>query len=301
MNKAISTKSAKQMRHIEANLLLNETRGMHPGNWKKLGEQKLHSISQGQHPKVLAIGPRVIGSLTRLYRNKQGHLGKPGDVFEVTTKSNGELDNIGAGSVFYAIKHLGVHVVDIWGNGGRTHGSTRNSLEKIAGSSLLEIRELKVSGSEITDVADADAVVVACSDSRVQVHHIFENAVVVSNAGNILSPTAIEVIGDLVLQGVPIVTILGHTKCGAVGAAVGGATEKELSGIMSVINENTNAKEIADAEVQNAVASANLLKGNSLANYFGESLQNLQHKIKKAGTTVLAQFLDLATGEVRNI
>jgi len=212
------------IRMAEAANRMKETQKLHPKRWQRHGKNLIESLNRGQAPRILAVGPRVVGGLKARYLNKPGYGGVPGTVFEVTTKNDGSFDNVGAGSVFYAIKHLGLTIVDVWGNGNNTQEKTIESLNEII-PIVLEIRKNAILGDEATNVEEAEAVVVACSDSRVQVHDIYDNAVVISNAGNILSPTAIEVIDEMVGKGVPVAMVMGHTKCGAVGAAVAGNRE----------------------------------------------------------------------------
>ena|GEM_PF-2246174 len=293
--------TAKQERIITAVSKLRETASAHPMKWRGLKEKRIHALNEGQNPKVLAVGPRVIGGLSARYVNDTPYGGKPGKIFEVTTTNSGWLDKVGAGSVFYAVKHLGVKKVDVWGNGGKTQGNTTKSLMEAVGNMPLEIRDFSIVGSRVTEVGVADAAVICCSDSRVQAHDMYNNVVVVSNAGNILSLTAIEVLTEAVEKGVPILMVMGHTKCGAVGAAVAGNKEKELAEIMSVVGYNLRVGEPADAEVKNAIVSAGLLKGKGFANYYGEKLQVLQGKIMDMKVEVMATFFDLATGEVKEL
>jgi carbonic anhydrase len=69
------------------------------------------------------------------------------------------------------------------------------------------------------------AVLVGCSDSRVSPEILFERGLgelfIVRNAGNVLDTAAMGsveyAVGNL---GVPLVLVLGHERCGAVGAAL---------------------------------------------------------------------------------
>ncbi|MFO0894139.1 MAG: carbonic anhydrase [Phycisphaerales bacterium] len=72
------------------------------------------------------------------------------------------------------------------------------------------------------------AMVLSCSDSRVPVERVFDRGVgeifVVRVAGNIAGPTLVGSLeyGTLKLKA-PLIVVLGHTECGAVQAACGGA------------------------------------------------------------------------------
>lgn len=288
------------LRLADARNRMEATQTLHPKKWQVHGKAFIESINKGQAPRVLAVGPRVVGGLKARYRQVPGYGGVPGNVFEVTTMNDGSLDRIGAGSVFYAVDKLGITVVDVWGNEGKTQGKTIESLNKIV-PRAVEIRENTIHGDSATNVREAEAVVVSCSDSRVQVHDVYDDVVVVSNAGNILSPTAIEVIEEMIEKGVPVAMVMGHTDCGAVGAAVAGNDEPALAEIMSVVGQNIRRVHTEDAEVMNSAVSAGLLKGDGFAEYYGKMLQVLQGKIREKGTEVVAAFLDLADGSIKEL
>jgi len=85
------------------------------------------------------------------------------------------------------------------------------------------------------------AAVLTCSDSRVPVEHIFDAGIgdlfVVRVAGNICSD---DELGSLEFAvdalSVPLVVVLGHTRCGAVKAACqGGGREKAISAVLEKI------------------------------------------------------------------
>jgi hypothetical protein len=288
------------LRLADARNRMGATQNIHPAKWQRHGKGLIESINRGQAPRVLAVGPRVVGGLKARYLNKPGYGGIPGNVFEVTTMNDGSLDGVGAGSVFYAVKYLGVNVVDVWGNGNRTQGKTIESLNEVI-PWPVEIRENSIFGDGATNVREAEAVVIACSDSRVQVHDIYDDVVVVSNAGNLLSPAAIEIIGELAEKGVPVAMVLGHTKKGEIGAAAAGNNEPELAEINSVVGQNTRGMPAEEAEMGNACFSAELLRGEGFAGYYGKELQALQGKIRDAGVEVVAAFLDLADGTTREL
>ena len=288
------------VRMVEAANRINETQMLHPRKWKRHGEIFIKSINKGQAPRILAVGPRVVGGLKKCYLNNPRYDGVPGTVFEVTTMNDGTFDNVGAGSVFYAVKHLGIRIVDVWGNGNKTQAKTIENLKKVI-SEPLELREVSIFGNKATNVREADAVVVSCSDSRVQVHDIYEGVIVVSNAGNILSLSAIEVMVEAIEKGIPAFMILGHTKCGAVGAAVSKNKEPELAEIMGIVEDNITHTPTLQPEVLNAFVSASILKGQHTPPYAGAELKRLQEMIRSEGACVMSTFFDLATGEVWEI
>jgi carbonic anhydrase len=85
------------------------------------------------------------------------------------------------------------------------------------------------------------AVVVACSDSRVPPEILFDQGLgdlfVVRTAGNVVDDTALGSIEYAVAHlGVRLVVVLGHTRCGAVGAAIeGGGAEGHLASVLEAL------------------------------------------------------------------
>jgi carbonic anhydrase len=76
------------------------------------------------------------------------------------------------------------------------------------------------------------AIVLGCSDSRVPLEMIFDQGLgdlfVVRVAGNVAAPTQIGSIEFAALRfATPLVVVLGHSKCGAVAAAVDGLFTRE--------------------------------------------------------------------------
>src|SRR5690349_21481050 len=91
------------------------------------------------------------------------------------------------------------------------------SVESLA--SHLRRRELAESGQEPW------AIVLSCSDSRVPAELVFDCGLgelfVVRVAGNIVAPSLIASV-EFAAQsfGTPLCVVMGHSQCGAVGAAV---------------------------------------------------------------------------------
>lgn len=84
------------------------------------------------------------------------------------------------------------------------------------------------------------AVVVCCSDSRVPPEHIFHAGIgelfIVRNAGNLIGDFALGSVEYAVEHlGTPLVLLMGHTNCGAVGAALSPAQEK--GGLAAILEE----------------------------------------------------------------
>lgn len=84
--------------------------------------------------------------------------------------------------------------------------------------------------------------VLSCSDARVPPSVVFDQPAgelfVVRIAGNTASPTAIASLEYAVAQlGVGLIVVLGHTHCGAVGAAADGVCSGVLSPVVGPICE----------------------------------------------------------------
>lgn len=152
------------------------------------------------------------------------------------------------------------------------------------------------------------AAIVACSDSRVAPEIIFGAGIgrlfVIRNAGNVVLGD--DVMGSLefavhVLK-VPLVIVLGHSKCGAVTAAVGSAKEsaenaestqspltRHVSVIADVIKGDIGSKEeVKDATLTNIKHGVKSLKSSSpIAD---------AHSSEKV--TIVGALYDIHTGEV---
>ncbi len=135
------------------------------------------------------------------------------------------------------------------------------------------------------------AVVVACSDSRVVPEDIFMTGIgelfTIRVAGNVITDTQLGSIeyacGHL---GCLVVVILGHTNCGAVGAALSGDGEDHVKSLTDYIHLAIgNEKDYDKACCLNAEAGAKIVK-------------DALGKGDDAPLTVAAMY-DIKTGEVR--
>jgi len=145
------------------------------------------------------------------------------------------------------------------------------------------------------------AIVLACADSRLSPELIFDEGLgdlfVIRNAGNLLDDHVIASIEYAVEHlHVPLIVVLGHTKCGAVTAAVAGG---ELPGHLPSIAESlapavTMAKKKPGDAVDNAVRISARLSTAALA-----GMEPIIGEAVKAGKVkVVAARYDIATGQV---
>lgn len=109
------------------------------------------------------------------------------------------------------------------------------------------------------------AAVLTCSDARVPPSVIFDQPAgslfVARVAGNIVTPEVRASFDYAVAAlGVPLVVVLGHTNCGAVGAACSGAADTYLQPLVAAIarvseGECRDADKLAERNVRSAVAA----------------------------------------------
>jgi carbonic anhydrase len=145
------------------------------------------------------------------------------------------------------------------------------------------------------------AIVVGCSDSRVGPEVVFDQGLgdlfVVRTAGNVVDDVALGSIEYAVAHfGVPVIFVLGHTRCGAVSAAVaGGEAPGHVGSIVEKIKpavEETKGKE--GDPVDNAVR-ANV---RNVVNQLRNAGPILSALVKSGKLRVVGGCYDLETGKV---
>jgi carbonic anhydrase len=150
------------------------------------------------------------------------------------------------------------------------------------------------------------AVVLSCADSRVPVEVLFDRGIgdifVVRDAGNIATITDIGSIEYAVDHlGSPLVVVLGHSKCGAVTAAVeGGEAPPNIKAIVNTIApavtvaKNANPDKSGDALVPAAIM-ANVWQ--ALADIYKNSPM-LREKAKDGKIKLVGAVYDLHSGKI---
>ena len=149
------------------------------------------------------------------------------------------------------------------------------------------------------------AILVGCSDSRVSPEILFGRRLgelfIVRNAGNTIDTSALGSIEYGVLElGVPLIMVLGHENCGAVGAAV------------SIVTDNTEFPGSIGAMVGPilpAVLAAQGQPGDLLDNAVRENVRRIVERLKTTSAllsepleqgrlNIIGARYDLDTGEV---
>ncbi|KMP12590.1 hypothetical protein UR09_00250 [Candidatus Nitromaritima sp. SCGC AAA799-A02] len=154
---------------------------------------------------------------------------------------------------------------------------------------------------ELADGQSPFAAVVCCSDSRVPPEIVFDcglgDLFVTRVAGNIIND---EILGSLEYSaehlGVPLIAVLGHKRCGAVQAAIGGGSVHGHIGslIRALLPAVTHTEGQAGDPVENAIRENIRLAVETIKTQspiIEEMLAEEQLKITGA-------YYDLDTGEV---
>lgn len=139
------------------------------------------------------------------------------------------------------------------------------------------------------------AVVVTCSDSRVPPEYLFSAPLgglfVIRVAGNVMDAHqlgSVEYAAEHL--GCRLVLVLGHTRCGAVGAALSGGAE----GYIKWITDEVLAA-LGDERDETAACEKNVRRSVSRM----EESAGLRRLIRCDGLKVVGGIYDVATGEVR--
>jgi carbonic anhydrase len=150
------------------------------------------------------------------------------------------------------------------------------------------------------------AIIVGCSDSRVSPELVFDcnlgELFVVRVAGSTVSQ---EGLGSIVYAvehlGAPLVVVLGHTKCGAVGAAVDVATKHSdlhgslLNMVLPIIPAVLEAQERHPADLQDASIRQNV---RDVAARLKVSDGVLAERLGQGRLKIVSACYDLASGQV---
>lgn len=147
------------------------------------------------------------------------------------------------------------------------------------------------------------AVILSCSDSRVPPEVLFDQGLgdlfVIRNAGNVVDPVSLGsleyAVDHLHSQ---LVVVLGHDKCGAIGAAVeGGEAHGAIGAIMEKITravKTAKASGLSGAELVEKTADENIK--TTVADIKASHI--VQHLIAEGKLSVIGAKYDLASGVV---
>jgi carbonic anhydrase len=161
--------------------------------------------------------------------------------------------------------------------------------------------EIAEARSAVAKSQNPFAVIVGCSDSRVGPETVFDQGVgslfVVRTAGEVMDTAALGSIEYAVEHlGTPLIVVLGHERCGAVSAAVAGATEHgHLAALLKAIEpaiKQTKGK--PGDPVENAVRAQAL----DVAAQLRSTQPILAERVQAGKLKIVAARYDLDTGKV---
>lgn len=155
--------------------------------------------------------------------------------------------------------------------------------------------------TELTQGQHPFAVVLTCADSRVVPEILFDQGLgdifVIRNAGNLLDDHVIASIEYAVEHlHAPLVIVLGHSKCGAVSAAVAGG---ELPGHLPSIAASLEAA-VAAGRRQGGDVVDNAVRINATeeAKVLANTVEIVSAAVKSGKVKVVAARYDIADGRV---
>jgi carbonic anhydrase len=170
--------------------------------------------------------------------------------------------------------------------------------ERFASSKVSSGKPVAARRAETAQDQHPFAIVVGCADSRTAPEIIFDQSIgdlfVIRTAGNLVDDYALGsieyAVGNL---GTRLVVVLGHARCGAVKAALGG--DSAPGHINSLVRD-----------IQPAVTAAKGKDGDALANAVHENDAEVAAKIKKQAqlgdlasqVRIVEGYYDLDTGKV---
>jgi carbonic anhydrase len=145
------------------------------------------------------------------------------------------------------------------------------------------------------------AVIVGCSDSRVPPELVFDvtlgDLFVVRTAGEVVETVAFGSIEFAIEHlGTRLVVVLGHQHCGAVSAAVSGATEMgDISNVLKAIQPAV--KEVKDQSgdsIENAVRA----NARNIAKHLQSTGPIIPPRVQAGEVKIVAAYYNLDTGKV---
>ncbi len=184
-----------------------------------------------------------------------------------------------------------------------TDGNKRFVSGALVQADVSSARRMELAGGQ-----HPHAIIVTCSDSRVAPEHIFNQGLgdifVVRVAGNVLDAVAL---GSIEYAAehlhAPLLVLMGHDKCGAVGAALD-AHGKPEGNIGVIINKIEPAVKKAKAKGGTRDEILDNAIRENVAESYTTALQKssiLKHLIEKGELKVVTGIYHLASGQVETL
>lgn len=173
--------------------------------------------------------------------------------------------------------------------------------KRFASNSVSHPNQTAARRTEVVSGQHPFAVVLACADSRVAPEILFDQGLgdlfVVRVAGNILNDEGIGSMEYAVEHlHVPLIVVLGHSKCGAVTAAVaGGHAPGHIHTIVESLEPSVKATQGLPGDAVDRVIKANVER---VVKQLNGMQPILEESIKQGKLKVVGGCYDLATGHV---
>jgi carbonic anhydrase len=153
------------------------------------------------------------------------------------------------------------------------------------------------------------AAILTCADSRVPPEHVFDAALgevfVCRNAGNLIDEATLGSIEYAVAHtGCPLVCVMGHNSCGAVGAAVAAAKDPSLHESPSIDDIVRRLLPAVIATRRHGQSDAEWVDAAAVQNVKNSCVHTLQRsplikeKVEGGECAVVGAWYDLASGRV---
>ena len=148
------------------------------------------------------------------------------------------------------------------------------------------------------------AVVVTCSDSRVAPEYIFDQGIgdifVIRVAGNVTDAIALGSIEYAVEHlHTPLIIVMGHDKCGAVGAAVqGGESEGNIGAIVKKIAPSVDKAKATGRTGDDLLNAAIINNAQSVAESLTRDSAIIKHLVDEKKVKIVPAKYSLSTGKV---
>lgn len=158
--------------------------------------------------------------------------------------------------------------------------------------------------AELTQGQQPFAVVLTCSDSRVPPEIIFDQGLgdlfVVRVAGNVVDEAVLASLEYAVAHlHTPLVLVLGHTRCGAISAALaGGPPEGHLPALMTLLEPAVAALRARSGMSDETVDQAARLNAQRMAEQLRAAQPILAPRVHAGTLQIVAACYHLDNGEV---
>lgn len=276
-------------------------------------------------PKVVAVGPPIVGGLRSLYPLKLGHGPHPGRVCEFTCgirEGKGEIDFVGMASVYHAVMK-GAKTVEVWTNGVEM-GGVAKKIRSMVGDKVEAIMtpldtvdpsmaydsqafdwdETSEGGAakrrNFEDLSGAKRVVLTNGDQKLFPHEpLGEDILPVSTGGAMISPVAIEIMVAAVERGVKELLVMGIDVEGGKVVKAGDVLESAV--------EKWGEAEVAKGMDVSTIREGRMDVGGIVRMIRGQAkctlpgMGKLQELVGERGVEVIGASFSILTGKVRGV